>query len=92
MGGLFPSVLIANADGGDGGGGAGGIPVEGGDNDIPDLEFSLQDAPFPGTYEGLTQTRWQAFLDRAESLGHNTIMQLVSYTVHYIAGNSRNIL
>ena len=25
MGGLFPSVLIANADEGDGGGGAGGI-------------------------------------------------------------------
>ena len=60
MGGLFPSVLIANADDGDGGGGAGGIPVEGGD--IPDLEFSLQDAPFPGTYEKLTESRWQNFI------------------------------
>ena len=51
MGGLFPSVLIANADEGDGGGGAGGIPEEGGDGDIPDREYSLQNAPFPGNME-----------------------------------------
>lgn len=78
MGGLFPSVLIAKAE------------DEYPDDEIPDLEFSLQDAPFPGTYEGLTEYRWQQFIDRAESLGHNTIFQLTSYTVHYIAGNSKN--
>ncbi len=75
---LFPSILIARAE------------DEYPDNEIPDLEFSLQDAPFPGTYEKLTEYRWQQFIDRAELLGHSTIFQLTSYTVHYIAGNSKN--
>lgn len=79
---LFPSIIIAKADEGEG---------EYPDDDIPDLEFSLQDAPFPGTYEELTESGWQAFINRAESLGHNTIMQLVSYTEHYEDGGSKNI-
>ena len=79
MGGLFPSVLIANADEGDGGGGAGGIPVEGGD--IPDREYSLQDAPFPGTYGKITETAWQDFIERADSLGHTQIKKFISLKV-----------
>lgn len=94
IGGLFPSMLIANADDGDGGGGAGGIPEEGGDNDIPDREYSLQNAPFPGTYGRINESSWQAFIDRAETLGHTQIKKLTkftivseSYTLNYIASD-----
>ena len=89
---LFPSVLIARADEGEGGGGAGGIPVEGGD--IPDREYSLQNAPFPGTYGKITESSWQAFIERADSLGHTQIKKLTkftivseSYTYNFIASN-----
>lgn len=73
---LFPSIIIAKADEGEGG--------------VPDIEYSLQDAPFPGTYEKFTESRWQAFINRAESLGHDTIFQLTSYTVHYENGGAKN--
>ncbi len=64
---LFPSILIANAE----------------EGEIPDLEYSLQDAPFPGTYENLTESNWQAFLDNAELLNHTAIYKLTSYTIYY---------
>ena len=73
---LFPSVLYANADEGDGGGGAGGIPVEGGDV-IPDREYSLKNAPIPGAFQDLEPYIWQAFLDRADDLGHTIIKRLI---------------
>ena len=76
---LFPSVLYANADEGDGGGGAGGIPVEGGD--IPDREYSLENAPFPGTYGKITEESWQDFIERADSLGHTQIKKFISLKV-----------
>lgn len=88
MGSLFPSVLIAKADEGDGGGGAGGIPVEGGDNDIPDREYSLQDAPFPGTYGKITEESWQSFINHADELGHTEIRKVTGYIVYFTNGTT----
>ncbi len=80
---LFPSILVY-ANEGDGGGGAGGIPVEGGedgpDTDIPDIEYSLQNAPFPGKYGKINEGNWQEFIDRAEQLGHTKIKRFIGYT------------
>lgn len=78
MGGLFPSVLIAKADEGDNG-------------DLPGREYSFQDAPFPGNYGKINQTTWQAFINRAETLGHTTIKKLVAYTLYFENSSSETI-
>ena len=74
---LFPSILIAKAEEG-----------EGGTGDIPDLEYSFQNAPFPGTYQNFTETAWQAFINRAEQLGHTEIRRVISTTLYFEDGNS----
>lgn len=71
LGGLFPPIL-SYAEG-DGGGGAGGIPGDEPETDIPDLEYSFENAPYPGNYGKITESSWQDFINRAESLGHTEI-------------------
>lgn len=62
---LFPSILIARAD-----------EEEGGTGDIPDLNYSFQNAPFPGQYGLLTEEAWDLFILRAEDLGHKEIRKV----------------
>lgn len=86
LGGLFPPIL-SYAEG-DGGGGAGGIPVDDGPpTDIPDLEYSFENAPYPGNYGKITESSWQDFLNRAESLGHTEIKRY-EYMDIYLADDT----
>ena len=62
---LFPSILIAKAE-----------EEEGGTGNIPDLEFSLQDAPFPGKYGKINETR-----DHPRMCGDHT--PLYQHYVHH---------
>lgn len=79
---LFPSILIARAEEG-----KEDLPP----SDIPDREYSMQNAPFPGNYGCINENTWQAFINRAEQLEHTRIEKFVSLTVFYEDSTSETI-
>ena len=77
MGGLFPSVLIANAE---------DEPPE-----TPiDRTYDFSNAPFPGKNGYLTEERWNTFIQKAKEYQHQVIYEYNGFDIYFKDGTKQS--